>query len=91
MIVDKTKVREEIQDRCKCDEPISLEEYQNMRMNSYERAYIVPYLSTEALLSLYDNTSKNISMREPIGCATTYEEAMLFLVAPEMAQRLRSS
>jgi len=44
--------------RCGTGKRISLEEYKEMRLNSYERKYIHPYLSEEALIWNIENALK---------------------------------
>lgn len=68
--------------------PVSKDEYAAMRMNSYERAYLLPHLSTECLTSnaRYCLTQCNI---HPRPCS--YDEVMLARVVPELLNRLEGT
>ena len=81
------KTKEAVQDLANRGWAISSEEYAEMRMNSYERAYLLPYLSLECLtgVSRYYLTQCQI---HPRPCS--YDEVMLALVVPELLERLEA-
>lgn len=66
---------------------ITSEEFRSLRMNSYERDAMVPALSDEALLVVTEYALGQAS-RIP-SPATTYENAIVGLYAPELLKRLR--
>lgn len=43
--------------------PIELEEYKEMRMNSYEQVYLEPLYSNEVVVDIIENALKNIFNR----------------------------
>lgn len=66
---------------------ITLEEYKELRCNSWEFEAMVPALSLEALLWASENCIHNcprVSLP-----ATTYNEAMHAVYGPELVRRLR--
>lgn len=66
---------------------ITLEEYKQLRCNSWEFEAMVPALSLDALLWASENCVRNCSkVSRP---ATTYDEAMHSVYAPELIRRLR--
>lgn len=73
----------------KCGETgkISLEEYSEMRMNSYEQKYIEPFLSPEALIWKIENAIKNVSVSfGKYNLPTTYDE---YLVSDGIVELLK--
>ena len=66
---------------------ITLEEYKELRCNSWEYEALVPALSIEALIWASENCIRNCSrVSRP---ATTYDEAVYSVYAPELIRRLR--
>jgi len=53
-------VSNEVKELCLRDKRISLNEYENMRGNSYDWKTITPILSNEALISKTENSLRNI-------------------------------
>lgn len=69
-------------------EVITLEKYTEMRMNSYEREYLLPLFNEEVLMHITEYAIKNCRQFRP-RIATTYDE-MLQVYAAELIKRLRS-
>jgi len=66
---------------------VTLEEYKELRCNSWEYEALVPALSIEALIWASKNCIRNCSrVSRP---ATTYDEAMHAVYGPELIRRLR--
>jgi hypothetical protein len=66
---------------------ITIPEWENLRMNSWEQEEIVPAMSDELLARVIRHTLKNCNWRRKP--ATTYDEA-LQLYAEEAARRLEA-
>jgi hypothetical protein len=65
---------------------ITLDEYKELRCNSWEFEAMVPALSLDALLWASENCIRNCSrVSRP---ATTYDEAMHAVYGPELIRRL---
>lgn len=80
-------VRSDIRDLAARPTPVTREEYEFMRMNSYEREVLVPRLSDEALIVAVEQCLKNCGrVRTP---AVTYNDAMVALYGPELLRRLK--
>lgn len=80
-------IRPEIQALLKREQPVSLAEYSELRMNSYEQEALVPHLSDEALAWAVENVLKNCSQNGRL--AATYNEAMVSPYGPELLRRLK--
>lgn len=66
---------------------VTLAEWRDLRMNSYEQELLIPKLTDEALIYTVDHMAKNcqIDQRRPF---TTYDNAMIGLIVPELIRRL---
>lgn len=82
-------VRDDYIDLCERGWPIQLEEYQEMRMNSFEREYLLPFLSLEALKWSLENCLKNCS--HGTSKPSTYDESLQNLYVPELLRRLEDA
>jgi len=81
-------VREEYQQLALRGTPITLAEWKDMRMNSWERDFLIPYLDDEALCWTVQHNLSNCSVRRANPCST-YEDALVNLLAPELMKRLQ--
>lgn len=79
-------VSDEIKDLCERGWSISKEEYCALRMNCYERVFIVPFLSKEALEHV---TRKCLKHCGPVyNLPVTYDEIIIHVLVPELLKRL---
>jgi len=81
-------ISEEVQALANRGWPVSSEEYAEMRMNSYEREYLLPYLSLECLTGV---ARYYLSQCSPCYKPVTYNEALLARVVPELLDRLEAT
>lgn len=71
---------------------ITLEEYKDLRTNSYERKLLVEKLNNEALEYSIDLCMKNTSVPNYSSFVpTTYEEALIHTYIPELLRRLKNA
>ena len=81
-------VRPEFQEIAVQNRTIELHEYEEMRMNSYERAFLLPYFSDEVLLQMIEYARRNSSTRSyPV--PVTYNDAIIDAYMPELMKRFR--
>lgn len=78
-------IRDEIRDLAREYTEISETLYKALRLNSYERIYLLPHLSDEALIACVDQCLKHCH----IPLKATYEEALQMRLVPELLNRLR--
>lgn len=64
------------------------EEYNNLFMNSYERAALYPIMDNDCLLKVCKHTQANFSLRATP--PTTYEETAIQLLFPLLMERLEA-
>lgn len=70
---------------------ISLEEYKESVMNSWEREWLIPYLSDEALMYRVEYSLSNCRMQEyPNRPPLTYDESVIHSLTPELLSRFRN-
>lgn len=71
--------------------PISAHDYTAMAMNSYERDFVLPALSDEALFIKIQYTLNNCTppQRGPDTPAAHYDEAAIYKIIPELVRRLK--
>lgn len=71
---------------------ITLEEYKELRANSYERKLLIEKLDNEALEYSIDLSMKNTSVPNHASFVpTTYEEALIHTYVPELLRRLKNA
>jgi hypothetical protein len=69
--------------------PVQINQIQNLAMNSYEREFLLPSLSDEALLERCEHAIKNSApLVDPRLPAHTYDEACIHRLMPEIMRRL---
>jgi hypothetical protein len=64
---------------------ISLEAFRGMRLNSYEREFLVPYLTDELLISQVEYYTKNSERHS----RATYDGQLQDVLVPELLKRLK--
>lgn len=77
-------IKEEIKQLCARGD-ITLEEYNTLYMNSYERAYIIQFLRDDALLVVAKTYLDNVTSTPDF--PTTYEDAILHIIFPQLLKR----
>lgn len=71
---------------------ITLEEYKDLRANSYERKLLTQKLSNEALEYSIDLSMKNTNVPNHASFVpTTHEEALIHTYVPELLRRLKNA
>lgn len=71
---------------------ISLEDYKEMRMNSYEQKFLEPYLSNEALVWKIENALKNSSRTfSELIIPTTYDDYLCSDGMVEILKRFKNT
>jgi type VI protein secretion system component VasK len=83
------KISKEVRERFERLDPISSAELSEMRLNSYERAYLLPRLSVEALAQSVRYTLNNcerVQSRFP----TTYDDHLKAHLVPELLRRIET-
>ena len=89
--MNEDMVRRWVRELADRDEPISEDERNDLVMNSYEREFILPNLSDEALFKTLEYYIQNCrALSDPSRPASTYDEAVIYRLAPELMRRLRS-
>ena len=82
-------VRPEIQELANRGELINLEEWKELRLNSWEQEELYPHLDDEAFIHVFQHTLDNCGpMRQKRPCAV-YDEAMRFIFIPEILKRFK--
>lgn len=71
----------------KCGHEITIEEWNNTALNSYERYYLFEHLSNPTLLAVCKAYNHQTA---PIRHPTTYDETVVALLFPELIRRLES-
>jgi hypothetical protein len=66
--------------------PITLDEYKEMRMNSYERKFLLPYFSDEVLFHVMEHARQN-SSNPGRAISVTYDESIINDYMPELKAR----
>ena len=80
---DESMIRMEIRDLAH-DGPVDLETYTSLRMNSYEREYLMEFLTDEAFIHVCSLCLNQVSAnRHPV----TYDEAIVHKLFPELLTR----
>jgi hypothetical protein len=77
-------IRESTKELAKRGKEITIEEWNNTPLNTYERQYLFEFVSNDLLIALckvYNNYTEHT--REP----TTYNETVLTLLFPELIKR----
>lgn len=83
-------VSQKIKERFETDKEIDLEEFKEMRINSYEYKLIEPLLSPEAFIFRIDEAIKNISVRQhSMEISSTYDEYILTDGINELLKRYK--
>lgn len=85
-------VSDEISDRVKLGTTMTMEEYQSLRMNSYEQHLIQPLLDKAALLELIQHYYKNASFGKysKYTLPRSYDDALTCVLIPMLLERLRN-
>lgn len=76
-------IRQAIQDLVQ-QGPVTLDVWKSLKMNSYERNYLLEFVTDEALLHIGQQTLQNIQ----VDWVTTYEEFATAKLLPEVLTRL---
>lgn len=70
--------------------PVEPDQYEQLRMNSYEREFLLPNLSDETLCQVAEHAVVNCTpMRDPTRPPVTYDESLMHRLVPELVTRLR--
>lgn len=80
-------VRPEIQALATRRTPVTLEEWRELRVNSYEQELLYPQLDDEAFLYALDNVLLNCSLKSVRRPCVVYDEALQVIFVPELRQR----
>lgn len=82
-------VDQDIQDLASRGTPVTKEEFENLRINSYEAKFLIPHLTDEAFLWLieqyFHQVRESTDFSKP---CTTYEEFLATDGSRELARRL---
>lgn len=81
---DMNYVSEEIQDLAERGWAVSVEEYKELRMNSYERRFLLPYVSDETLCTIVVLCLNNCERHSLV----TYDGNLQEVLVPELVNRL---
>lgn len=89
--MDENMISGWLQARLLSDRPLCWNEYQQMRLNSYERAYILDKITDDCLVGMVtyvlDNVRYNkLNTSRP---CVTYDEALSVVLVPELLRRFR--
>jgi hypothetical protein len=78
-------IRESIKELAKTAHKLTLEEWNNLTLNTYERNYLYEYLPNYVLIEVCKRHNQNVEVpRAP----TTYNEAVVAILFPELIRRL---
>lgn len=78
----------EVLDIAERGEKITLSQWKDMRLNSYARSFLIPFLTEEALFECCRHALSNLPpMEGPV--PTTYDESIAYLYLPELIARLK--
>ena len=82
-------ISDEIRARAEHPEPVTLQEYQALRMNSYERKFLLPHIDNETLIYIarysYSQIGRRLTKHQ---IAEDYSEALMLEYAPLLCDRL---
>lgn len=81
-------IRESTKELAKRGKEITIEEWNNTPLNTYERQYLFEFLSNELIIAIckvYNDYTEHT--KEP----TTYNETVLTLLFPELIKRFEAS
>jgi len=67
---------------------ISNDEWAQLRMNSYEREFLLQFVDNATIASIADGTLKNSSQKKIFGACSTYDEFAINRLIPELLRRL---
>lgn len=67
---------------------ISYEEYNDLRMNSYEREHLHPHMTKEGLVKLLRLYSNHVAPKDRTGPCSTYDQAILHNLLPLLLEKL---
>jgi hypothetical protein len=74
------------------DEQLSLPHYKGMALNSWEREYLLPFMSDETLLYRLDHALSHCRQRDnPNEPCITYDESVIHTLTPELICRFKES
>lgn len=70
---------------------VSHKQYQELRMNSFERKYLIPFLEREALINTIEYCLSQCceDNKGSFACPVTYNEALINDLVPELIKRLK--
>lgn len=80
-------VRDDIVELRNRGEPISEKEFQELRLNAWEREYLLPNLSDEALYNLTERARSHFREDNPHTPADHYQDAVMYRYLPEIMRR----
>ena len=60
-----------------------------MRMNSYEREFLMQFVDDETLVCIAEGTLQNCSVLRKFGVCSTYDEFAVNRLVPEFVRRMR--
>ena len=80
-------VRDEIIELRNRDEPISEDEFQELPLNAWEREYLLPNLTDEALYNLTERAQSHFREENPYTPADHYRDAIIYRYLPEIMRR----
>lgn len=81
---ERAHVGQDIKDRCSRGDDIGIEEYKQLRLNSYERRYILPTLDDETL----DYVVRGCLHHCERHSTATYDGVLQEYLVPELLRRL---
>lgn len=84
------RVRPHVEALATRPEPVTLAEWRELRLNSWERQYLYPRLTVEALADVVRYSINNCS-RLYGSVASTYDEIVIHTFAPELLRRLEEA
>jgi hypothetical protein len=67
--------------------PITLAEWLELRLNSYEQELLYPKLDNEAFLYALDNVLLNCTLKSTRRPCVVYDDALQVIFVPELRQR----
>jgi len=78
-------IKEELKELVARTPLISYQIYRDLRMNSYERAWIIQFVDRDCLEQIASDYLKNVTSAPTF--PTTYEEMIIHIIFPEMIRR----
>jgi hypothetical protein len=82
-------IRELVESAVATKRKITWEEYIELRLNSWDREFILPYLDEHALVNVIDIHVKNATQVYGVGPPVTYDEFIIHRLIPELVRRLK--